>query len=176
MKKIIVLIALFLVLVGVGIYLRSLNEMKVIAEQCLKAGGTYDQTERVCDLPDIVVTPPVASSTPSMAERMADLIVVSSPTASSTISSPLTISGQARGYWFFEASFPVELQSATGTVIATGIAQADGEWMTEDFVPFSFDLSYPPQTAGTWGKLILRKDNPSGLPENDAHLEVPVRF
>ena len=58
------------------------------------------------------------------------------------IKSPLTVKGAARGNWFFEASFPVRLLDETGKEIAVGIAQAEKEWMTEDFVPFSATLTF----------------------------------
>ena len=102
-----------------------------------------------------------------------DLISVAEPIAGATIASPVTIKGRARGYWFFEASFPVELQDAAGNVLARGIAQADGDWMTEEFVPFMATLDFQNSEVKE-GKLILRKDNPSGLPENEDQLIWPV--
>jgi hypothetical protein len=62
-----------------------------------------------------------------------------------------------------------------GREIARGTAQAQDEWMTEEFVPFSLNLSFEMPSAGK-GMLILEKANPSGLPENAAALEVPVYF
>jgi len=38
-----------------------------------------------------------------------DLIVVDEPRPLSVITSPLTVRGQARGTWYFEASFPLDL-------------------------------------------------------------------
>lgn len=105
-----------------------------------------------------------------------DLITVGAPTRGALISSPLTITGSARGYWYFEASFPVELRNAQGTIIAQHYAEAQSDWMTEDFVAFKAILSFPAQPNGSQGTLILRKDNPSGLPENDRSLEIPVVF
>ena len=48
----------------------------------------------------------------------------------SEISSPLRITGEARGPWYFEASFPVVLTDGDGLIIAEGHGQAQGEWMT----------------------------------------------
>ena len=52
--------------------------------------------------------------------------------------------------------------------------------MTEEFVPFSAVLEFVTPTAGdpelNRGTLILQKDNPSGLPEHDDALEIPVVF
>jgi len=105
-----------------------------------------------------------------------DLIQVSNPRPNQEIESPFVVTGQARGYWFFEASFPVVLVNWDGLIIAQGIAQAKGEWMTEDFVEFEATLEFERPTYSDKGTLILRKDNPSGLPENDDALEIPVIF
>jgi hypothetical protein len=111
-----------------------------------------------------------------------DLIRLSSPRPNMTIGSPLTISGEARGYWYFEASFPVILTDWDGKIIASHYATAQGEWMTEDFVPFTSNLTFEsPYKEGDpdfmkRGTLILAKDNPSGLPEHDDALEIPVIF
>ncbi|MFZ2190005.1 MAG: Gmad2 immunoglobulin-like domain-containing protein [Candidatus Magasanikiibacteriota bacterium] len=106
-----------------------------------------------------------------------DLIELTSPKPASFISSPLEITGQARGNWFFEASFPVTLTNWDGLIIAEGIAQAQGEWMTTDFVAFKATLNFTADTTvSNRGALILKKDNPSGLPEHDDALEIPVFF
>ncbi len=91
----------------------------------------------------------------------ADLIQLNSPDPNDVISTPLTVSGQARGTWFFEGSFPVTLTNWDGLIIAEGIAQAQGEWMTEEFVPFTTTLTFEYPTLYTRGALILKKDNPS---------------
>lgn len=105
----------------------------------------------------------------------ADLIVVDVPQANQIIKSPLTVSGEARGTWFFEASFPIKLLDKNGQVIATAIAQADGDWMTEEFVPFDAQIEFD-QPVGELGVIVFQKDNPSGLPENDDELRLPIVF
>ncbi len=103
----------------------------------------------------------------------AHLIQVEFPKPASKVSSPITIRGQARGYWFFEASFPVELVDSQGQKIAEVPAHADSDWMTEEFVPFSITLPYKSSTTQS-ATLILRKDNPSGLPENEDSISISV--
>jgi hypothetical protein len=104
-----------------------------------------------------------------------DLIQVENLNAYEKISSPLVIRGQARGYWFFEASFPIKLFDANGELLSVAIAQADGDWMTEDFVPFEVELSFNLPTTKT-GIIVLEKDNPSGLPEHADELRIPIEF
>jgi len=119
---------------------------------------------------------PVAMEDSGNAAQKADLIRLASPRPNETITSPLTITGEARGYWYFEASFPVVLVDWDGRIIAQGIATAKGEWMTSDFVPFEAKLEFVADSNAysNRGALILRKDNPSGLPEHDDALEIPV--
>jgi immunoglobulin-like protein involved in spore germination len=93
-----------------------------------------------------------------------------------TIASPLVLTGEARGPWYFEASFPVEILDAQGKSIAQVPAQAQKEWMTESFVPFKATITFPAQPSGSKGTLILHKDNPSGLPEHDRSLIIPIVF
>jgi hypothetical protein len=110
------------------------------------------------------------------AAEKAGLIVLETPRPGEVITSPLLVKGRARGNWYFEASFPVVLLAGDGSVLAEHYASAEGDWMTENFVPFSSTLSFtvPPNTKG--GTLILKRDNPSGLPENEDQLVVPVSF
>lgn len=48
--------------------------------------------------------------------------------------------------------------------------------MTNNYVPFTAKLTFEAPEGGGAGTLILRKDNPSGLPENDDEIEIPVTF
>jgi len=104
-----------------------------------------------------------------------DLIQITFPRPNETISSPLEIKGQARGNWFFEASFPIKLLDAGGNVVAAVIAQAKSDWMTTDFVPFEAKLEFSSSGAEK-GTLVLEKDNPSGLPANADEFRVPVKL
>lgn len=104
-----------------------------------------------------------------------DLIHVFSPKVNEVVKSPLVITGEARGNWYFEASFPVRLLDANGNELAITPAQAKGDWMTTNFVPFEATLIFPQPTTAT-GVLVLEKDNPSGLPENDAEVRIPIKF
>jgi hypothetical protein len=78
--------------------------------------------------------------------------------------------------WYFEASFPVKLLDSQNQQIAIAPAQAQSDWMTTSFVPFVATLTFPPQTPGSQGTLVLQKDNPSGEPQNDASVQIPVQF
>ncbi len=195
MKTVLITIATIVGIAIIGMVILYVSESSVVKNiatfsQCEENGYPVQESQpRRCVTPDgrtftedaVTPTPnlnlgenpnpgqnPTATSTGSH-----PLISVQSLKAGDTVRGPLTITGQARGYWFFEASFPVELLDANGTQIAISPAQAQGEWMTENFVPFSVTLTFTnPQTQN--GTLVLRKDNPSGLPELDDELRIPV--
>ena len=107
-----------------------------------------------------------------------DLIRLYYPFPNEEISSPLEITGEARGLWYFEADFPVVLLNSQGDVISQGIATAESDWMTEEFVPFTATLSFDitESERGKEGRLIFQKDNPSGLAEHEDSLNIPVIF
>jgi len=106
-----------------------------------------------------------------------NLIVSAFPRPGSKVTSPLIATGEARGNWYFEASFPVSILDSKGKSIGQGYAEAQGEWMTEEFVPFkSIPITFTPQPAGSVGTVVLHKDNPSGLPEHDDQVFIPVTF
>jgi hypothetical protein len=126
--------------------------------------------------PNAPVTAPVTTTPDTPKNPMVtENVTLNVPESGQEITSPLSIEGSARGSWYFEASFPVELQDANGNLIASTAAQAQGDWMTEEFVPFRATLDFSAPGTET-GFLVLKKDNPSGLPANDAEVKVPVKF
>jgi hypothetical protein len=145
----------------------------VLGRHAAPAAPVVTQTPVSTSSPTQATTPP----TPLQPEVVATTTLIRkvTPLPETRVSSPLSITGEARGMWYFEASFPVELLDANGVVISQGIAQAQGDWMTENFVPFTATLSWASTTSAT-GTLRLKKDNPSGLPEHDASLLIPVVF
>lgn len=157
MKKILIVLVVAAAVLGVGYYL-----------------GSNRSPESPVDTDEDIKTPP-AQEEPYV-DHKDDLIYIETPKPRDAISSPLTIEGRARGYWFFEASFPIILTDWDGKIIAESYATADGEWMTEDYVDFTATLEFEKPEFGEKGFLILKKDNPSGLPENDNALEIEVYF
>ena len=151
--------------------------------ECKQAGyPVMESYPEKCQTPDgrqftneTATTTPTTSTTTTPTTGKENLIRVTNVSSNQIVTSPLTIQGVARGYWYFEASFFVELVDGNGKVIASGPATARTDWMTEEFVPFSITLTFAQPTTAT-GTLIFHKDNPSGLPENDDEFRMPVRF
>lgn len=191
---------LCVVIVGVGVYLFMTMDrdtdsgMVTTYEECVAAGYlVLDSYPEQCETPDgrrfqrIVEDVEIPEDVAEHIRSKADRIVISEPRPMSVISSPLTFRGEARGMWYFEADFPVVLVDWDGRIIAEGYASAlldpndpNATWMTEEFVPFRGTLEFenPSWDAefSRRGSLILQRDNPSGLPEHDDALEIPVRF
>ena len=103
-----------------------------------------------------------------------NLIVVDTPQPGDRISSPLRLTGRARGTWFFEGDFPVIIHNATNTLIAQGYCTAKGNWMTEQFVPFEGTLVFDKRDSIERGFVVLKKDNPTGNSLFDDSLPIPV--
>jgi len=141
-------------------------------EECISAGyPVMESYPRQCKTPDgKTFTEDIGNEVEKL-----DLIKIDNPRPNQAIESPLFIKGEARGFWFFEASFPVKLFDDNGFLLGVTPAQALGDWMTEDFVAFDATLPFAvPSTPK--GRLVLEKDNPSGLPEHADELIIPIHF
>ncbi|OGY59317.1 MAG: hypothetical protein A3F24_00190 [Candidatus Colwellbacteria bacterium RIFCSPHIGHO2_12_FULL_44_17] len=171
-------IIVLVILLGISIWGLMLPRNQSVEiqnfNQCAAAGNqVMESYPRQCRSADGRLF--VEEITPPVSEDMSSLIVVETPQPNKLVTSPLFIEGRARGSWFFEASFPLRLFDGNGKEILVTPVQAQDEWMTEDFVPFSIQLTFEMPETDT-GTLVFQKDNPSGLPEYDKQLEVPIRF
>lgn len=104
----------------------------------------------------------------------AKAVTITSPRPGELLTSPLTVEGEARG-WYFEGSFPIKLKDGNGVTLATGQAIAQSDWTTAAPVPFKAVLTFAKPTTAR-GVLVLNKDNPSGLPAYDDQFSVSVQF
>lgn len=105
---------------------------------------------------------------------LAPFIRLATPRPGASVTSPLQLSGEAVGQWYFEGSFPVTVVAEDGTVIGQGSVSAQGDWMTTDLVPFEGEVAFEAGDRGGAATIVLARDNPSDLPQNDAALHVPV--
>lgn len=159
-------LAVLILLVG-GLLLSRDKETSVPQPPPTSTSTTPLPTTSTSSTPPIVIV----TSTPDMS----NFIRVTTPVKNQLVRSPLLVQGEARGTWYFEASFPVKLLDANGLQLAILPAQAQGEWMTENFVPFKAEMRFATPTTET-GTLVLENDNPSGLPELSKEYRIPVRF
>jgi len=96
-----------------------------------------------------------ATTTPPSATKPfeSENVRIETPRSGARVAQTFTVTGEARGLWYFEASFPVQVRDANDNVLAT--------------VPISGGYSGP-------ATLVLLKDNPSGLPEHDDSVSIPI--
>lgn len=143
-------------------------------EECVAAGNSVMESyPRKCSHNGVTYTENIGNEL-----EKSNLIRIDSPRPNESIQSPLSITGEARGNWFFEASFPITIKDENGQVIVQSFATAQGEWMTTEFVPYKAKITFSVEQnmVGKKGTLVLQKDNPSGLPEHDDSLEIPIVF
>lgn len=141
---------------------------------CGNDGRTYGNPCSACISPTVNAYTPGACAAAPAPQSLHENLRVESVREGDLVVSPLIVTGQART-WYFEASFPVELRDANGTVLAQVPAQAQDDWMTTQFVPFSATLEFAAPATST-GTLVFRKDNPSGDPRFDESAELSIRF
>jgi spore germination protein GerM len=165
MKKIYLIISIIIILlVAVFVVVFFINN---------KACKIFGNSNYVNNLKISASTPNKLEQIQKNFDKVTNKIKITKPLPNEEASSPMEITGEALGTWFFEATFPIELKDKNGQVISTGIARAESDWMTEKFVPFKANLNFVVST-NTESTLILKKDNPSGLPEKDEKIEIPL--
>lgn len=142
-------------------------------EECEKAEGSMVQES----YPPTCVTADKRSFVQDIGNELeyTDSILVDNPRPNQHITSPLQLTGKARGSWFFEASFSAKLYDGNGKLLSTAEVSAIGEWMTEEFIPFKAEMMFEKPTTAK-GLLVLKNANPSDLPENSKELTMPVTF
>ncbi len=173
----------FSILITLGLLFVGIYKNKSVAvttyNECVLAGYPILETyPEQCKTPDgktfvRPITPPVNSGTTN--KDIGDDLVLDNITYNQIVTSPLVITGKARNL-YFEGSFPIKLLDSKGNILAQVPAQAQGEWMTNEFVPFKANITFKAPVQGGAGTLIFQNDNPSGIPENLRELIIPVRF
>ncbi len=155
------IVAVLLVFAGYFVWTSTAHAPSSETGDAPSGGGTGGGEER-----------PVATLTYSNAS--ADDIVVELPFPGAVVGKSFSLIGKARGPWYFEASFPAVVLDKDGTELWRGPVTAEGEWMTEEFVPFRADIVITNENYIGPATIVIHKDNPSGLPERDASISFPI--
>lgn len=88
-------------------------------------------------------------------------------------SNEILINWEARWQWYFEWIFSIDLLDWNDTEITSTQANAQGEWTTSDYVPFTAWLKFDEIDTNN-ASIILRNANPSGLPENQITKKITI--
>ncbi len=143
-------------------------------EDCAALGYPVSGDEpRQCKTPDGRVYAEELPEKITYTNATDDMIRVELPFPGAVTGKDFIVVGEARGRWFFEASFPIDVYDSNGKILVSTYATAQGEWMTENFVNFRGDVKVPESYIGP-ATLVLRRDNASGLPEHDASISFPI--
>ncbi len=102
-------------------------------------------------------------------------VSIAAPVQEAFVQSPVVITGRAVGNWFFEGVFLAQITDAKGGVLGQGQMKAKTDWTVASLVDFSGTVTFNKSTTPT-GFIVLRNDNPSGLPENAKVFTWPVQF
>ncbi len=106
------------------------------------------------------------------------LISVTTPAPQATINPNIgiSLSGSAKGNWFFEATAPVAVYDNANNKLAEKYISAHGDWMTTSFVTFSGTID-PFLTHGALaGYVLFSNSNPSDNEGTRHSIKVPVTF
>lgn len=104
------------------------------------------------------------------------LVKLTSIDSGDSIESGVLLEGEAPGMWMFEGQLEVRVETAGGAVLGTETLSAEGDWMTEDLVPFSGEVEFDVPAGVGEGYVVFVKSNPSGLPENADEVRFRVLF
>jgi hypothetical protein len=180
MKTLYISVLVMLAVLTGAFYYLKINQRpeqvsKVLSfEDCVKAGYiVMESYPRQCRTPDGLTFAEEIVQKISYVNSSSDLIQVDLPFPGAVTGKDFRIVGKARGVWYFEASFPVQVLDKNGAVLFEGPAQAEGDWMTNDFVPFEVQIKVPDSYIGP-ATIILKKDNPSGEAQRDASISFPI--
>ncbi|MBP6884132.1 MAG: hypothetical protein KBC06_02780 [Candidatus Pacebacteria bacterium] len=162
MIKFIRIFLLVLIIIGLGLLATQKTWVPKLVDKILES---EKKTE--------VVPEPTPVSQITYNNASTDLITVELPFPDAVTGKEFSVIGKARGTWFFEGSFPFQVLDKNGKVLVSSFATAEGEWMTENFVPFKATVKVPDSYIGP-ATLVIQKDNASGLPEHDASISFPI--
>jgi uncharacterized alpha/beta hydrolase family protein len=116
-----------------------------------------------------------ASSSIQNSSSTSDMpIIVSNIKDNQEVSNPILINGRARGDWFLNGSFPVELVDSDGNTIASSTANALSESTTSNYIDFTANLFYTKSSSTINALIILSNNNTSGNQELDQSIFIPV--
>ena len=107
-------------------------------------------------------------------KKITDELYLFAPQSNEMIASPQNVAGWLDNSWAFEGNFVISLFDGNNKEIYRGPASMP-DWMTPGLSGFTALMKFNSPTTPT-GTLRIENDNPSGLPEHDKHIDIPVQF
>ena len=112
------------------------------------------------------------NNTPEILGNKADLVSFSI-LPGSKVHGLMSYRGVVKGAYFFEANIVINILDLNKKVLKASNAHATGDWMTEEPVAFEGNIDFSGLPKGP-AYLEIHNDNPSGLPENDKSILIPI--
>ncbi len=117
-------------------------------------------------------SPSNMSSASGVSGDVADFVSLSIAPGS-IITDVVTITGEIKGVYFFEGKAQGLLLDENKKVLDTFSLDATSNWLTADAVSFKTTVDTTSALPGP-GYLRFKNDNPSGDPEKDKYIDVPI--
>ncbi len=181
--KNIIYILVFIIVLSTAFYYGIMSSREKTAEtilsfqDCELAGyPIMESYPRQCKTPDGLTFAEEIPENATYVNATEDNIKFELPYPGAVVGKEFIATGEARGMWYFEASFPIKVLGSGGELLAETYATAQGEWMTEEFVPYRSETIKIPVSYIGKATLILGRSNASGLPENDASVSIPINI
>jgi hypothetical protein len=111
---------------------------------------------------------PIAPDAP-----LSSVVVVTSPLPHATVDVSFVVEGRAPVGWFSESVFPIQVRDENNNVIARATAHGPTAWKKSTALSWSATVTVLGPYTGP-ATLILLRNNPSGLPENDDAVTIPI--
>lgn len=105
-----------------------------------------------------------------------EILILNNFRENDLLESGFIVEGKIKDAFFFEGVFPIEIQDSNGFTLGKTFVNAQTDWMTSDYVEFKTEPLIFDKKENSNGYLVFKKDNPSGLPENDKEIKIKVRF
>ncbi len=119
----------------------------------------------------------IAFSGKNVQHKLPPDLLVFQPQAQQKILPPLTITGQARGYWFYNNEFPVIVYDSTDTAIAYGVAKTTADTNTKEFLPFTAVIEeYTFLPAKKRGYILFQRSTGDIQQGRQNTARVPIQF
>lgn len=119
-----------------------------------------------------LITVPSSNIQPEILDNKDDLVSFSIAFGSN-VSGKIEADGILKGGYFFEGNIPISILDANKNVLRITNGTATTDWMTAEPVSFNTTLDFTGLTAGP-AYIEIHNDNPSGLPENDKFILIPI--
>ncbi len=90
-----------------------------------------------------------------------------------TVSGATSYNGVIKGAYFFEANIVINILDANKNILKKSNTMATTDWMTVGPVSFAGSIDFTDLPKGS-AYFEIHNDNPSGLPQNDKSILVPI--